>query len=321
LIFEITKIESHTNQCLDNMSGDLKNIPQLVGTLRYDPLNKEEFDCLICFDKVAVGSGYIYQDCGHQYCGQCLGGYYQNLIMNNKVLEIKCPNPICNHQCTPTEIRFILPDHLYDKYLEFSKVALINKDPDIKWCPTPGCQNAFKRKNKNSLKMECNICSYQFCFECGENYHEGITCENNTRLKIASGKGPDLRVLIWQKFNTKACPKCRCRISKNGGCNHMTCYNCEYEFCWICLKEYTDNHFESSLCSQYGGLPVFNFAKKIFYKITRRRSSGSSSDDDDNLIEKIDKLKDHLGEKFESLKENLDDSLQKHQGINHFNIY
>lgn len=35
-----------------------------------------------------------------------------------------------------------------------------------------------------------------------------------------------------------ACPNKRCqyRIERNGGCNHMTCQKCRYEFCWVCLQ-------------------------------------------------------------------------------------
>jgi hypothetical protein len=38
----------------------------------------------------------------------------------------------------------------------------------------------------------------------------------------------------------KSCPNCFTKIIKNGGCNHMTCTICKYEWCWICLKNYDD---------------------------------------------------------------------------------
>merc|ERR1712038_609221 len=45
----------------------------------------------------------------------------------------------------------------------------------------------------------------------------------------------------WILANTKPCPKCRSRIEKNQGCNHMTCQQCKYEFCWICGGDWKDH--------------------------------------------------------------------------------
>jgi hypothetical protein len=38
-------------------------------------------------------------------------------------------------------------------------------------------------------------------------------------------------------------PKCSVPIEKTGGCNHMTCSKCYYEFCWLCSAEYSFAHF------------------------------------------------------------------------------
>ena len=41
------------------------------------------------------------------------------------------------------------------------------------------------------------------------------------------------------------CPTCRTKIEKKGGCNHMTCGFCNYDFCWACggSASPADNHF------------------------------------------------------------------------------
>jgi ariadne-1 len=46
---------------------------------------------------------------------------------------------------------------------------------------------------------------------------------------------------IWLKARTKECPKCNVRIEKNKACNHMTCSNCNHQFCWLCKGSW-DTH-------------------------------------------------------------------------------
>ena len=41
---------------------------------------------------------------------------------------------------------------------------------------------------------------------------------------------------------------------KNGGCNHITCKICQYEWCWLCNQEYKMGHFDSGKCK---GLQFF----------------------------------------------------------------
>lgn len=41
----------------------------------------------------------------------------------------------------------------------------------------------------------------------------------------------------------RQCQRCTSPIEKNGGCNHMTCIHCKFEFCWICGSAYTTNHY------------------------------------------------------------------------------
>ena len=49
---------------------------------------------------------------------------------------------------------------------------------------------------------------------------------------------------MYEFVLTKSCPRCEVAIYKNGGCYHMTCGNCRFEFCWFCLKEYHSHSIE-----------------------------------------------------------------------------
>jgi len=50
---------------------------------------------------------------------------------------------------------------------------------------------------------------------------------------------------------THPCPSCGMLIQKEGGCKHMTCSRCNYEFCWSCFGHYQGyRHDSATECGQ-----------------------------------------------------------------------
>lgn len=74
-------------------------------------------------------------------------------------------------------------------------------------------------------KIKCNKCSNYFCRECGFEWHDGLTCREILENEFGE----------WaETTKTHKCPRCKSRIEKNDGCQHMTCGLCKYEWCWVC---------------------------------------------------------------------------------------
>jgi hypothetical protein len=109
-------------------------------------------------------------------------------------------------------------------------------DPNCRWCPRPGCGTPVIG-DPQYRRIVCPKCQFEFCFECQDSWHTG-TCEQYRQWKLENGQA-DRKFDAWQKENTKPCPNCKTPIQKNEGCNHMTCLNCRYEFCWLCGAKYT----------------------------------------------------------------------------------
>ena len=43
------------------------------------------------------------------------------------------------------------------------------------------------------------------------------------------------------------CPNCSAMIYKDGGCNHMVCMKCKYEFCWFCMGHYKSYQHDAGM--------------------------------------------------------------------------
>lgn len=107
--------------------------------------------------------------------------------------------------------------------------------------------------NKDGMdlrKFKCEGCGYSSCVVCkmlwtyGTAHHEQKTCEEYNKLAMFEHENPELILTQEQleeqkqKGLMKFCPKCNVLIEKNDGCKHMTCTQCKYEYCWICLGKY-----------------------------------------------------------------------------------
>ena len=79
----------------------------------------------------------------------------------------------------------------------------------------------------------------------------------------------------WMLSNCKPCPRCRTNIEKNGGCNHITCRSCRYEWCWLCGQTYKDGHYSS-------GGPCVQFSQDFFDELNRNGLARAEPQDDRN---------------------------------------
>lgn len=125
---------------------------------------------------------------------------------------------------------------LMDKLNRFRKQRELETDPLVRFCVKPGCDGHMKAESISVRKVTCEKCQTVVCFKCREEYHGWWTsCEKNMEKKY--------KELAKGDINISFCPMCKAKISKNEGCNHMSCVICHYQWCWICGATYTDNHF------------------------------------------------------------------------------
>eukprot|EP01112_Ceratiomyxa_fruticulosa_P023049 TRINITY_DN8658_c0_g2_i2.p1 TRINITY_DN8658_c0_g2~~TRINITY_DN8658_c0_g2_i2.p1 ORF type:complete len:571 (+),score=108.81 TRINITY_DN8658_c0_g2_i2:228-1940(+) len=200
-------------------------------------------DCIICGDRLVSGksSGL---ECGHKFCNDCWKGYLNTQITDGKSIGITCMGHKCATLVTEDIVKAVVDPPIFSKYVEFITKSVVEDNPNIQWCPRPGCQNAVKSDFAKTKDVRCK-CGFKFCFQCNGESHSPADCD--MMKKWEKKCKDDSETCNWISSNTQDCIKCKSAIEKNGGCNHMTCRKCGEEFCWICLGQWKGH----TQCNKY----------------------------------------------------------------------
>ena len=245
-----------------------------------------ESECVICYEMVTEKTAI---PCGHVVCKLCWEEYLKEKINSANINKLKCPAFNCSELVPLPVIASLVPEEIYKKYLKFGLDNFVTGKSDIKWCPHPGCERAVwvpsdqgqarssvlqptaasngSTENKETPEyrnVDCGL-GHFFCWSCSKTAHDPCSCEtwaewekqlkerleNKKGVQMASNMISDE---VWVGEHCKPCPNCKAPIYKDDGCNHMTCYKCDHEFCWVCMGrwrfhgDWTGGYFE---CNNY----------------------------------------------------------------------
>ena len=202
--------------------------------------NKNGVECGICGETI-TSTYKVYLKCRHHFCVDCWMDYLKEKITNANVSKILC----MQHGCTTIlEEKFIkkilgVNQDLIDKYDKFSqRKKMLEQSDKIRFCPIPDCEGYAEKKGKSKV-VKCNF-GHEFCFQCGGAPHGKKKCEDIMDKEFEEWRS---------KRIVKRCPCCRMWTEKNEGCNHMTCVECKFQWCWLCQKPYNSDHFYQGSCN------------------------------------------------------------------------
>jgi len=202
-------------------------------------------------------------ECSHEFCMPCLKSYLENLVRECNIGKLKCLEYECREIISNEIAHQVLDEDTYKKFLRFRQSIEIDKNPDLLWCPGPGCETVLKKSQlkKERLKSgnwSCKTCNQEICSRCFLVAHPSKKCpqsnESAFRMWAASGSG------------VKNCPNCRARTEKNDGCNHMTCHRCRNNWCWICGQTINELHYEQTRI--FTGCPGLQFVGAQPWKLS-----------------------------------------------------
>ena len=219
--------------------------------------------CGVCFSTFEETKP-IQLECSCIHCSDCLALWVQMEINELRYYaseNIKCMNSNCREPFKVQDILAQFPEQIKEE-LDISLLNFhLRSAKDIRKCPKENCDYAGTIDLKSSCVDDLE------CIKCGthwrEKTHFSLTEKVLSTLTNLEFWSSEAFSEVWEEFFTNKCPNCHVNIERSGGCPHMTCKKCEYEFCWHC-KQGHKNHL-SSKCMTKGAIKVVFLATMLFH--------------------------------------------------------
>ena len=144
-------------------------------------------------------------------------------IQANDINKLVCPQIGCNKQVSMQELTTLFQDsepQVLDKLQVFVKKQRQEGDPLNRWCTKPGCTGSMRGESLDAKMVVCPICATKVCFQCRDDWHDDLSCEESMNKKLEGW--------VTTHGGVRFCPVCKTKVEKNDGCNHMTCIICTY---------------------------------------------------------------------------------------------
>lgn len=216
------------------------------------------FACILCCSE-GPGIDRAFLSCGHAVCVDCFRYYVAEKVREGLAWwNIRCPgNPECRLVVDESSVEKLDNTSNKSVHAKFRRLVVqsyVDASSALVWCPAPECIFAAECGVRVSEltrivpTVHCQ-CGNVFCFGCQQPDHQPTICPLVKKWQIKCRD--DSETAHWMRANTKDCPTCKAVIEKNGGCNHMTCRKCRYEFCWVCMGDWAKHKREYYNCSRF----------------------------------------------------------------------
>lgn len=174
--------------------------------------------------------------CQHEpiACRQCLAQHIEaQLFSQAMVLEINCPSHPCPEKLGYDEIKQWAAADCFKRYNSIALRQHLSEDINFRWCLNAKCDHGQTHRLGDEYPIvQCTWCYKKSCFTHQLPWHEGLTCAQFDSLRPDVAADQEAAQLLIGT-TTQQCSKCKKRIERSAGCDHMTC-RCGHQFCWRC---------------------------------------------------------------------------------------
>uniref|UniRef100_T1J958 RING-type domain-containing protein n=1 Tax=Strigamia maritima TaxID=126957 RepID=T1J958_STRMM len=210
----------------------------------------ELLTCDCCFEDELLIEDMLHCSDGHLFCKMCIRRQAEFHIGQGKY-KFPCLDPYCKNEFPLIALQNVLAPNIFSNLVRKMQEEEIRQAeiPDLVSCPyctfctviaDPNIK-IFRCLNPECLKVTCRLCK--------EPNHLPLRCD-----EIEQKPEVQFRTFIEDQMTDallRTCPRCKCRIIKDTGCNKMTC-TCGQAFCYVCREPIKDyHHFSNGRCPQY----------------------------------------------------------------------
>uniref|UniRef100_A0A668A9Q0 E3 ubiquitin-protein ligase RNF217 n=1 Tax=Myripristis murdjan TaxID=586833 RepID=A0A668A9Q0_9TELE len=195
--------------------------------------------CQVCLEEKTIAPLHC---CRKAVCDECLKLYVSSQVRVGKAY-ISCPILECRGFLEEGVVISHLASEEVAKYRYF--VELSQLDTSTKPCPQCSHFTSLKTHNANrtehKYKIQCSKCQFVWCFKCHAPWHNGLKCREYRRGDKLLRNWAS--VIEHGQRNAQKCPQCKIHIQRTEGCDHMTCMQCNTNFCYRCGERYRHLRF------------------------------------------------------------------------------
>ncbi|KAF8540831.1 hypothetical protein BDD12DRAFT_831680 [Trichophaea hybrida] len=251
------KVLCPVSACQKELEDD--NVQLLVPDEDYQEyiqrVNIQPIECSICLEPKSPDAypDQITSSCHETHdhpgtCITCMQDLLSAALDGSEWIHPSCPD--CSAQLSISDVQLfgtLAQVETFDNRL--MKTFMQGVD-EYRQCLRPGCNDGqIHDGGAENPIVTCNSCQFQTCFTHNIPFHEGMTCTQYDEHVKERDKGLK-KTEEFVRANCKSCPRCKFDIMKAGGCDHMMCQGCHYEFCWLCMARYDDIRKEGSTAHQ-----------------------------------------------------------------------
>ncbi|KAJ4376033.1 hypothetical protein N0V83_001313 [Neocucurbitaria cava] len=207
----------------------------------------QERECSVCVETYTLTDFPHLRDCTHEpdVCRNCVMDWLGNEVGSAATGRLGCPSSGCNALFSHYDVRMHATAEVFERFENLILQKYLRDHPDFRYCLRPGCTHGQIHDSGvhgNNIFI-CGACGFHVCTTHSVAMHNGETCEQydeRQRLQQLPNFEQEQASQVEIKKISQKCPgpDCGYNIQKSAGCDHMTCGQCGFEFCYVCAAPY-----------------------------------------------------------------------------------